>query len=438
MREEAKMKYKHKGQELSRKEQVMSRKILLMGGIIFFTVWVIWSYKSNITAMPNFARNTGMDCTGCHTVIPKLNQVGFRYRAAGFRLPADIGQPMDFKGLDKLYDFRIQGRVDFKRTITGSSSANQFQLTNHEITFYPITGALTPNLSSEVEVSIEPGGSPEFENAYGRWVTGKENSFFSARLGIFHPWEGYGASDRPVSLSRPLIQTSTANHNQNTFFKLWGFDQSGLEVAYNLEKTTFAATVFNGFFFEDNAIEPAQGGELKKSSSLKSFNTKDFQLAVNQLLTEDGGGVSVTYYRGTLDLPIDTINFFQNNFHRGAIYGAYPVTKKIHLLAGGELGIDQYYDLSNGSTNKRFASKGGFGEVDFFAHKNATLAGRFDWFDPSDRRKDNEVWAATTAINNPWNNGLQFIFEYQYKFTNRGASPDRKEHLAQLRAIVIF
>src|SRR5574341_515642 len=89
---------------------------------------------------------------------------------------------------------------------------------------------------------------------------------------------------------------------------------------------------------------------------------------------------------------------------------------------------------TNVSTNKRFASKGGFGEVDFFAHKNATLAGRFDWFDPSDRKKDNQVWAATTAINNPWNNGLQFIFEYQYKFTNRGASPDRKDHLAQLRA----
>ncbi len=416
----------------------MRNKMLLFGTIVS-VVWAVWWYRDNIKAMPNFARQTGMDCTGCHTVIPKLNEVGYRWRATGFRIPADINQPPVYKEIGEFYNFRIQSRVDFKRTTVASTSTNEFQLTNHELTFYPITGAFAKNLSAEVEVSWEPGATAEFENAYGRWVSGNENRFLSARLGIFHPWEGYGASDRPVSLTRPLIQTSTANHTQNTFFKLWGFDQAGLELAYNIKNTTVALTVFNGFFFEDNAIEPAQGGDLKKSSGSKSFNDKDFQFFANQMLTSDGGGVSLSYYRGTLDLPVDTLgNFFQNNLHRAALYAAYPVTGKIHLLAGGAIGFDQYYDASAGSTNKRFGSGGGFGEVDFFAHKNATLAGRFDWFDPSDRKKDNEIWTVTTALNSPWNNGLQFIGEYQYKFTNRGSSPDRKEHLAQLRAIVIF
>lgn len=330
--------------------------------------------------------------------------------------------------------------MDFNHSEASGKSTNSFQLTNFELTFYPITGAFAKNLAAETEVSQAPDEVPEFENAYARWIHGNENGFLSVRFGIFHPWEGYGAADRPVSISRPLIQTSTANHTGNTFFKLWGFDQSGIELAYNLKKTTVAATVFNGFRFEDNGIEPAVGGGLSKPAGSKSRNAKDYEFFVNHLLTEDGGGVSAGYYRGTLDLPIDTASSFQNNFHRAALYGEYPITKKIFLLAGGLLGMDQYYSSATGSSNGRFGSHGAFGEINLFASERATVAGRFDWFDPSDRKKDNEAWAATGAVNMPWNNGLQFIVEFQHKQTKQGPAPaqDKKEDLFQLRSIVIF
>ena len=34
-------------------------------------------------AMPNFARKYSADCTMCHTAVPKLNRIGYDFRAAG-------------------------------------------------------------------------------------------------------------------------------------------------------------------------------------------------------------------------------------------------------------------------------------------------------------------------------------------------------------------
>jgi len=43
------------------------------------------------------------------------------------------------------------------------------------------------------------------ENAYVRYVRGNENAFFTVRAGVFHPFEGFGASDRPLSNARTLF-----------------------------------------------------------------------------------------------------------------------------------------------------------------------------------------------------------------------------------------
>ncbi|MGC8654477.1 MAG: hypothetical protein ACP5US_10865 [Candidatus Kryptoniota bacterium] len=42
--------------------------------------------------MPNFARRYNMECTACHTVIPRLNEFGYQFRAAGYRMPEEIGK----------------------------------------------------------------------------------------------------------------------------------------------------------------------------------------------------------------------------------------------------------------------------------------------------------------------------------------------------------
>jgi hypothetical protein len=48
-------------------------------------------------AMPNFARQYGVSCSFCHTVIPRLNRVGYEFRRAGWRAPSEIGLIRDWE-----------------------------------------------------------------------------------------------------------------------------------------------------------------------------------------------------------------------------------------------------------------------------------------------------------------------------------------------------
>ncbi len=60
---------------------------------------------SRADAMPVFARKYGVACTFCHTTIPRLNAIGYKFRAAGFRLADSIGKAEPEKNHD---DERVQ------------------------------------------------------------------------------------------------------------------------------------------------------------------------------------------------------------------------------------------------------------------------------------------------------------------------------------------
>src|SRR5213596_2830197 len=95
-------------------------------------------------AMPNFARQTSMSCDGCHTVIPRLSEDGFQFCKAGFRMPSDLGKRMEIS-FGHVFAARIQGRYDLKhRDDSGTKSTNS-QITLHEITLYPLSGAFGKN-----------------------------------------------------------------------------------------------------------------------------------------------------------------------------------------------------------------------------------------------------------------------------------------------------
>ena len=50
-----------------------------------------------ISAMPMFARKYNVDCLTCHTAIPALNETGYKFRAAGYRMPEEIGKAQERK-----------------------------------------------------------------------------------------------------------------------------------------------------------------------------------------------------------------------------------------------------------------------------------------------------------------------------------------------------
>jgi hypothetical protein len=392
----------------------------------------------NVSAMPNFARKLGVGCSMCHTTLPRLNQFGYQFRAAGFRIPDTIGKAEEAKfDLGDYFAGRIQARYDASHTKTGTASSTTNQLKFHELTLYPITGSWGKYASSLVELSIAPEDFGEVENAYLRLNFGQENAYFQARVGIFHPFEGFGGSDRPISINRPLFQMTPANFNQSTFFTPWGFDQAGAEVGYDYGRFSVRATLFNGLFLkeEEGAFKAfaAQGGELTKPAGFPAHNTPDVQLFANYILHQEGGGLSAYYYHGNLGLPVDESGFFRHNFDRVAVYASYPVARQLHLLGGFLHGRD---DLAKGKGT--FNSRGAFAEADFPFHEYATAGFRYDWFDPATGKDRNEVWAITPFINIPLQNGLQFISEYRHRETRRGQNPGRKDNAFQIRLIFIL
>ncbi len=405
---------------------MLKNKSLL--GTLAVILFVVLS-TSQLFSMPNFARKYSMDCTACHNPIPRLNEFGFKFRAAGYRLPEEIGKDASS---DKVGDY-FAGRTQINWALSRSESptgvvTNSNQFTLKEITLYPITGSFGKYISSLVEMSFASDEAAELENAYVKATFGEEQSFFTVKAGLFHPFEGYGASDRPLGLTRPLFQSKTA---AGTNFKPWGFDQAGIELGYSINNTFFRATVFNGLNSDGNA---AQGGGLKKSSSDPSFNNKDFQFTVTHILTDNGGGIGGYVYVGYNDLSTGgaTPSLYQDNFKRYALYASYPVADQVLVLGGYQKGQD---DDVTGNT---FDSNGFFGELNYKVNDPLWLGVRYAQFDPSETFDNNKVDNITAVVNYSFNNGLQLIGEYNYTKSEKGLNLDQKDNSFNLRIIYIY
>ena len=296
---------------------------------------------TNATAMPNFARKYGVPCLTCHTQIPALNEVGYKFRAAGFRWPDDIGKAQDQKfELGDYFGVRIQGRYDTQVTNQpngapqpniiagvpqGRVTTNDFSF--QEYTFYPLTGSWGKYLGSLAELSGSPEDVIEVENAYVRFVYGNGKKFFTGRLGVFHPWEGFGASDRPYSNARTLFQTTPISAGGRAVpfvFQPWGLDEAGLEVGGDIHRLSLRAAVLGGTLIrweEESAAFlpfPAQTGPWKganqaiaaltKPFDSPAHNTPDFSFNVTYILHEHGGGISALYYRGNVATPTSCVS----------------------------------------------------------------------------------------------------------------------------------
>ena len=402
---------------------------------------VVLGLSYNAQAMPNFARQYGMSCTGCHTIVPRLNRTGYEFRRAGFRNPSEIGETRDFEKDRDNSDYkvanyfaaRLQMNSSYKQKDTGPGpNTHSTQIEFKEFTLYPLTGAFLKNWASEAEIS---GGTDEIEveNAYLRYTGGNDQTYWHLRGGIFHPFEGFGASDRPMGLSRPLIQTKgtkNANGDVNDWHP-WGYDQSGFEGGVSFRNTYISAAVFNGLI--ENADDPAQGGKLKKATGSPTQNDVDFQVFVNQFIPVGKTEIALSgyYYNGRISLGPDT-SLAQNDFQRYAVYLTIPI-QTAQLLGAYSGGRDTYK-----MTDASIDNKGFFVELDNVFNDNVGAGARFDWFDPSDVT-DNDITQAISAfVNVPLNNGVQFIAEYKYSKTERGTNPDEKDNSVNIRSIYIF
>lgn len=389
-------------------------KVLILVPVIFF----LGSIPAK--GMPVFTRKYDVECSTCHTIVPKLNRTGYEFRMAGWRLPEDIGKSEPKFDLANFFAARLMASAVLKhQSVPQGDSYTRTDIQFKEFTMYPLTGSWGKYFGSLMELSTAPDDVFEVENAYVRAVYGDGKGWFEARFGIFHPWEGFGASDRPIGLSRPLIQTSKAVGSPYT---LWGLDQMGLEIGYYYAKmgTTIQVDMMNGIIWKEDGsgkAEPAQGGALTKERGLPGWNSKDFQIFFNQFITQESS-ISIHYYHGIVPYPdpnvFDTV--MKDTFQRVTFYGNYwVVSEHLNLLAGYGFGHDSLEDPTILDVNNVGDSDGFFIEADVHASDNFALGARYDFFDPSDKVDNNNQNAFGAFANLYLLDGLQFIMDYQHK-----------------------
>jgi hypothetical protein len=460
----------------------------------------------NTGAIPAFARKYNMNCSMCHITIPALNQFGYEFRARGFRMPESIGEEEKAFQLGDNFSARIQVRADMQATNqpNGAPIANCVSgvcgprttttaLSFQEATLYPLTGSWGKYFASESELSVSPEDFFEVENAYVRVVKGNDTTFFTGRVGIFHSWEGFGASDRPYSNARPLFQTSPISASGRAIpylFQPWGLDEVGVEVGENIHNLSLRVAVLSGTFMrwegEANAFLafPAQTGPWKGANQAVSalgkpynavgHNVPDFSANATYILHPDGGAISLIYYHGNAATPtrctdstaigqtnattgepcgvsaagaVGNTDFdftaataFRNNFDRVAAYVSYPVGKHFLPMAGYEIGHDHTpvnpaaFPTVGALTT--FTSRGAFADAVFPVNQFLTAGLRYDWFHPN-TAKLNRQWAFTPYVNIPLNNGFQIIAEYQHRDFQLDATHSRKNDTFQMRVIFI-
>jgi len=399
--------------------------------------------------MPFFARKLGVPCSTCHTSPPRLNETGYQFRAAGYRMPAEIGKGGEKKPFN-FFDYngiRLQARYDATRARTGPDAphSNNFNLFAAE--FYAFTGAWGKYLSSSIKTTIYPEKSYDTEDHVRvegniKATVGNEKRFFEVRAGVPHPMEGFGASDTTISGTRPFLQENAANFNQTTFFTPWNFHQSGVTFGYYQGRTAVRALLLSGVRLHNDkdALEPFGRKEpFTDSLPLSKHGGVDFQLLVNRILNFNAGSVTLYYYHGNMNIPIinpdgtfQPDNAFRNDFDRVAFYASYPVAKRLTLLGGVQRGRD---DIATGG---RFTSLGAYTEAAVPIINDITHAGvRVDYFDPARNKSRNEVYGVTTYVNLWVKEEFRFVVEYQRKERRLEPLPNKKDNAFQVRLIVI-
>lgn len=420
----------------------MARRAVICAFFVVVAGFLVFSTES--PAMPNFARKYNATCDMCHTVIPKLTKFGYEFRLSGYRLPDEIGKDEKSFNLGDFFTARIQDQYVWKRTSPAKGSkttSSQFEF--FEFTVYPLTGSWGKNFASLGEFSMTPDDVFEIENAFIRYDYNVGKGIFHARVGIMHPFEGFGASDRPMSISRPLIQKSTSVGNP---FFIWNLDQSGIEAGYYLlpTGTALSLNLWNGIIWKEDGsgtAEPAQGGGITKKQGQPGANDKDFQAVLTQIFPNEAGA-TLYYYHGVVPFPDPNVAAVttRDTFNRVTAYGNYWVLPKtINLLAGFGYGSDSLGNYSLAGAANVGKSKGYFVEANYHLRLNDLgVAARYDWFDPSNRVGHNSQRAYTVALNVPSNIGLQGMLEYQHKDTEQTAGGKNKTDQATARVIFIW
>jgi hypothetical protein len=305
-----------------------------------------------------------------------------------------------------------------------------------ELTLYPLTGSFQRHWATLAEIAFAPAETPEIENAYIRGVWGRQDLWVELRAGIFHPIEGFGASDRPLGVAFPLFETEGAFQTQDTLFRLAELNRVGAEAGVQWKDTAFTVQVVNGI------STVAKDGEVTAVGTLPTFNNReDLVLSANQIFGPVSG-VGVFWAHGATRPPIDEAAFaagtstatWRNAYDRIALFASVGSGWFTGLAAGG-LGFDHSRDPVTGALTP-FRSGGGYVEGDASVGSGIVCFLRLDYFDPSADIGNNAIRAVTAGA--VWHdNWIYATPEFQFRSQSQGER-ERRDASLVLRLAAIY
>jgi hypothetical protein len=344
-------------------------------------------------AYANFARRYGVGCEVCHTSVPQLNETGYKFRVAGYRMPDEIGSEAKWGNWGDNMSLRLQENYNVAATKGSTSSTPETNgFVNGGLELYPLEGAFGKYMAANGEVDFAAGKTPTTvvnNTAANSYNLGKGNagqvsmtnmnmiatlpinadSFVTARTGLISAFQGYGASDRGVGLISPTFKPtpSQVQPGGTKSFTYPGFGSSGegLELAYNWKGTHVSAQVVNGY--NSNTGSTYQG---------EDNHLKDFGVFANQMIGENA--IAAYFYNGSSGYSSNaativngiggaaggspfTANWY-DNYMRGIVYGTLKLLPqdKLDLLLGGCDGYDHTFDKTANNATDTFHSMGWF------------------------------------------------------------------------------
>lgn len=167
-------------------------------------------FTSNASAVPSYARQTGMSCAGCHTTFPELNAFGREFKLRGYTLTNTQKLELDKVSLSELppISFMLQATAANKKADTPSTDVS---LPN-ELSLF-LAGRLTDDMGSFIQLTMEQGSSFEMDNADIRYARQAGSSTYGITLNnnptVQDVWNSTPAWGFPWSggaeVSSPLI-----------------------------------------------------------------------------------------------------------------------------------------------------------------------------------------------------------------------------------------
>ncbi len=341
-------------------------------------------------AIPSFARMYNYNCTMCHYPgYGQLNKFGYNFRAAGYRIPSDIGKEMNGGKVDWTNyiaaRFSAGVKASTQTNANGSATPDNGSFTLGGSSIF-LGGGLSKNFFAYSELGLGngtgvfPGSSPSLSDAKLGYVTGSENDFFTVRIGKFGA-DGYAGSDRG-----PVGNATIAGTVRPT--------GTGLELGYTHDDTRVTLAFYDGiqapvYSGLDTSSLGATTAQTAPTSD--SNNAKDIQIFVNQFIGDDGAAINATYYNGfngSVAAPGSPIPSVANGagtgdstgqeYYYGALFANAPLPlKNLDIKAGAEIGQTNAGIFGVAGVNNP-ASGGFFGELDYALDDLTPVAIRWD------------------------------------------------------------